>query len=137
MMPSWGNIGLVFLGGGLGSVLRLLVSVYAISRLGIGFPFGTLCVNVVGSFCIGVIVALAGERVQALSEAGRFFLAIGFCGGFTTFSTFSLETLTMLQSGRINGAAVYVAVSIIGCVVGTALGLGLVYWWWKNVVGEG
>ncbi len=137
MMPSWGNIGLVFLGGGLGSVLRLLVSVYAVSRLGTGFPFGTLCINVVGSFLIGIMVALAGERVQALSEAGRFFLAIGFCGGFTTFSTFSLETLTMLQSGRIGGAAVYVAVSIIGCVVGTALGLGLVYWWWKNVIGEG
>lgn len=137
MLAPWGHIGLVFLGGGLGSVLRFLLSAYVVSRLGTGFPFATLGINVVGSFFIGVFVALAGERIHALSEAGRFFFAVGFCGGFTTFSTFSLETLTMLQSGRVGLAGMYVLLSIIGCVLGTALGLGLVYWWWKNMMPEG
>lgn len=135
-MPSWGHIAVVFVGGGLGSALRFFLSAYIVSRAGAGFPLATLGINVVGSFFIGIVVALAGERIHALSESGRFFLAVGFCGGFTTFSTFSLEILTMLQSGKIGLAGIYIALSLLGCVLGTALGLGLVYWWWKNFIPE-
>lgn len=132
-MPSFLNIVLVFLGGGVGSVLRFLVSVLVVNRIGTSFPFATLGINVAGSLCIGVVVALAGERLSVLSESARFFLAVGFCGGFTTFSTFSLESLTILQSGRPLLAFVYVLLSVCLCVIGTASGLGLTYWWWKRM----
>jgi len=66
-MPSFLNIILVFLGGGVGSVLRFLVSVLLVNRIGTAFPFATLGINVAGSLCIGVVVALAGERLGVLS----------------------------------------------------------------------
>ena len=131
-MPSLLNIAFVFLGGGLGSVVRFLVSVAVANRFGAMFPFATLGINVLGSFLIGVVVALSGERLSVLSDHGRFFLAVGVCGGFTTFSTFSLESLTILQSGRPLLALVYVVLSVFLCVIGTASGLGLTYWWWKG-----
>lgn len=132
-MPSLLNIVLVFLGGGLGSLMRFFVSVFVGQRFGAAFPFATLGINVLGSLCIGIVVALAGERIGALSEHGRFFLAVGFCGGFTTFSTFSLEAFTMIQSGRAGMAMLYVLMSVCLCVIGTAAGLGLTYWWWKKL----
>jgi CrcB protein len=132
-MPSLLNIAFVFLGGGLGSVARFLLSVMVVNRIGTAFPFATLGINVLGSFLIGVVVALSGERLSILTDHGRFFLAVGVCGGFTTFSTFSLESFTMLQSGRPLLALVYVFLSVSLCVIGTASGLGLTYWWWKRL----
>lgn len=134
-MPSLLNIALVFLGGGIGSVGRFMASAMLAERFGTAFPFATLMVNCSGSFCIGVVVALAGDRVGALSDEWRFFLAVGFCGGFTTFSTFSLETLALMQSGRIISALAYSLASVLFCVIGTGAGLGLVYWWAKRVGG--
>jgi fluoride exporter len=136
MIISWVSIVLVFLGGGLGSVARFMVSSLMTTVLAQSvsknFPLPTLSINVAGSFCIGVVVALCGERVGALSASWRMFLAVGFCGGFTTFSTFSLEMLQLLQRGRTIEAALYAASSLVLCVLGTAAGLGVVYWWWKN-----
>lgn len=99
---------LVFLGGGAGSVLRYAV---ALMMNGRGWPWGTLAVNVLGSFLIGLVGALSGKGV--ISEEARLFLAVGLCGGFTTFSTFSGECLAMLRAGDWLIVAVYIAVSVL------------------------
>ncbi len=100
------SLALVALGGAAGSVLRYLTSVLAIELLGAAFPWGTLTVNVVGSFVIG---ALAGADVEGQA---RLLLVTGFLGGFTTFSAFSLEA-TMLWSRSPALSVGYVAASII------------------------
>ena len=87
---------LVLAGGALGSAARYLVAVWMVNRFGPDFPWGTLTVNVVGSFLIGLIATLADELGSIGSEA-RVFLIVGVLGGFTTFSAFSLETLRLLE----------------------------------------
>ncbi len=128
------NILVVFIGGGLGSVSRFFVSAAFIAQFGstIPFPYATLLINVVGSLLIGVFVQLASDNLGLLSAEGRLFFAVGFCGGFTTFSTFSLETLALLQSGRFGAAAAYISASLVLCIVGTAAGVGLTSWWFKR-----
>ena len=90
------NLLMVFVGGGLGSVSRYLISTATKSMM--PFPIGTLTVNVIGSFLMGVLVTfLLGK---SFSEPARLMLAAGFLGGFTTFSSFSIETLTLLEKGQ-------------------------------------
>ena len=98
-MMSLNNLIYVFIGGGTGAVCRCLVTNYIGSVHGIAFPFGTLTVNVIGSFLIGLIMTFAINNVGILSDAVRFLLVVGFLGGFTTFSSFSLETLTLIKAG--------------------------------------
>jgi CrcB protein len=107
-------------GGATGSVLRYAVSLWML-RAGNGFPLGTLAVNVIGSFLIGVLarVFLSVDQDYVL----RLALTTGFCGGFTTFSTFSAETLTLLQEGRAGRAAAYVVITLVLGVAATWLGL--------------
>jgi CrcB protein len=92
----------VGLGGFLGSVLRYLVSGWTHALLGERFPWGTLAVNVVGCFVLGGLAASAYEG-EALGPSARLFLFIGVIGGFTTFSAFGYETVTLIEAGR--GAA--------------------------------
>ena len=109
-------------GGALGAVARYLVYILAGHLLGTGFPFGTLIVNVVGSFAMGILVegmALA----WTVSPAARLFLAVGVLGAFTTFSTFSMDVAVLYERGRLGLAALYIAASVV-CSVG-ALFLGL------------
>ncbi|MCS6809173.1 MAG: fluoride efflux transporter CrcB [Bacteroidota bacterium] len=139
-MPSFTDVLIVFIGGGIGSVLRFTASLYitlylAETRLAGHLPVATLSVNVLGSLLIGVVVALAGEHLALLSPSARLLLAVGFCGGFTTFSTFSLETLSLVQTGRLALAVTYVLLSIIFCPLATASGLGITYWYWKRLSG--
>lgn len=119
-----GTVIAVAIGGALGSVARYALNVLAENRLGADFPWGILIVNVLGSFAIGVLFVLLVER-PGLSEAWRAFLMVGFLGGFTTFSTFSLQALELLQTGRYLESAAYVlgsmVLSIIGCLVGILL----------------
>ena len=114
---------LVALGGALGSVARYACSGIALRLVGVGFPYGTLFVNVVGSYAIGVIgtMAIAGGRTLAVSDI-RAFLITGILGGFTTFSAFSFETFTLARGGNLSGAAVNVALSLVLCFVAVALG---------------
>ncbi|TAE24374.1 MAG: fluoride efflux transporter CrcB [Candidatus Kapaibacterium sp.] len=123
---------LITIGGGLGSAARfavsLLVSHFTSNTAQTGFPLATFLVNIIGSFVLGGVVALTGERVNALSAEWRYFLAVGFCGGFTTFSTLSLELFTMLQEGRFGAAFGYISVSIFLGIASVGAGLGLVYW---------
>ena len=99
----------VFLGGGIGSVLRWLVGRWTLHLFGYGFPFGTLAVNVAGSLAIGLAVGL----LEGIGQPAKLFFVTGLLGGFTTFSAFSLDTLTMWQRGEPVLAALYVALSVI------------------------
>lgn len=112
---------LVALGGGVGAVCR-----YALSLIPMGskFPFPTLIANLAGAILIGFLAGCAG-RLPGFSPQWNLLLKTGFCGGFTTFSTFSLETVTLLENHRYLTAGSYAALSLGLCLGGVALGQGL------------
>lgn len=113
---------LVFIGAGIGGAVRHGVNVLALSLFGIGFPYGTLFINIIGSVLMGVVIGLfAGSHLTG--QDTRLFLTTGILGGFTTFSTFSLETVTLWERGQHIAAVGYVLASVIISV--TALGLTL------------
>ncbi len=113
----------VAIGGALGSVVRYACSSFFVRWLGAGFPYGTLFVNVVGSYAIGVLgtIAIAGGRALTPTDL-RAFLIVGILGGFTTFSAFSLETFTLARGGNLSGAAANVLLSLVLCFVAVWLG---------------
>jgi len=113
----------IALGGALGSVLRYALSTSIDSRWGEGFPWGTLSVNLIGCFLIGILTFLAGAdgRLWGNPET-RQFLITGVCGGFTTFSTFGLQTLNLMRDGDWLQAAAYVIGSVVLCLIGVWLG---------------
>ena len=116
----------VALGSVVGAVARFLVSVLCVSQFGDGFPWGTLFVNVTGSFVIGFYAALTGPDGRLfVSARQRLFVMVGICGGYTTFSAFSLETLRLVQSGKLQTAFVYLFVSAITWIAGVWLGHAL------------
>jgi CrcB protein len=113
----------VALGGALGSVARYACSNLASRWLGDGFPWGTLFVNVSGSFVIGLLAALVTADGRPLLGAdARAFVMIGVLGGFTTFSSFSLETLNLVRGGGIGAAGANIALSLALCLLGAWLG---------------
>lgn len=103
---------LVFLGSGIGGLLRHIVGVASARWLGIGFPVGTMCVNVIGSACMGAVAAYFAFRGTGANPL-RLFLTTGVIGGFTTFATFSLDTLTLAERGEVAAAAGYAALSLL------------------------
>lgn len=109
-------------GGALGAVLRFGMSSYVYRLLGRDFPYGTLAVNVVGSLLMGILFILFVER-GLVSAEWRSAIIIGFLGAFTTFSTFSIETLMLMESGELSRAALNVVLSVTLCLVATWLGL--------------
>jgi fluoride exporter len=116
----------VALGSIVGAVARFLVSVLLVSQFGDGFPWGTLFVNVTGSFVIGFYAALTGPDGRLfVSARQRLFVMVGICGGYTTFSAFSLETLRLVQSGKVQTAFVYLLVSAITWIAGVWIGHAL------------
>ena len=116
----------VALGSIVGAVARFLVSVLSVSQFGDGFPWGTLFVNVTGSFAIGFYAALTGPDGRLfVSPRQRQFVMVGICGGYTTFSSFSLETLRFVQSGNAQTALVYLLVSAITWIASVWLGHAL------------
>ena len=117
----------VALGGALGSVLRYWLGGLIAEKAGTTFPLGTLTINVTGSFLIGLFAALHGDQGRALASPGfRQFFMIGICGGYTTFSTFSLETLNLAREGEFFYAGGNVIFSVILCLVAVWLGWLLV-----------
>lgn len=112
------NLLLIGLGGAIGSMLRYAGSLLISTKQ---FPYATLSVNIIGSFIIGVVFALS-IRDEAFSNNWKLFLATGLCGGFTTFSAFSLENMGLLQSGKYSMALVYIAISILLGIAATFLG---------------
>lgn len=118
---------LVFLGAGIGGVLRHGVNVGCARLCGTAFPWGTLTVNVIGSFLMGAIAAwLAFKAGEGWSQPVRLFLTIGILGGFTTFSAFSLDTILIWERGQMGLAAAYVAASVVLSIAGLLAGLALI-----------
>jgi len=115
------TLSLVALGGALGAGLRYLAGVGILRLVGHGdFPVAILSVNVIGSFLMGVSVVIAAQR--GLTHLGPFVMT-GLLGGFTTFSAFSLETMTLIERGQIGFASLYVVLSVGLSIGGLALGL--------------
>lgn len=112
----------VMIGGALGSAARYLTGRAALTALGPDFPYGTLAVNLVGGLLMGVLTAILA-RVGGLAEPWRLFLGVGVLGGFTTFSSFSLDAVTMIERGALAPALGYVLVSVIGSIVALFAGL--------------
>lgn len=109
------------LGGALGSILRYLVGAFMQRSAHIGFPVGTLAVNVLGCFLIGIL-AQHYSNIQAYPNV-RAALITGFCGGFTTFSAFSLETVGLLRGGEYGRTAAYLVLSVSLSILATISGM--------------
>ena len=115
---------LVFLGGGVGAALRHGVNMLAARLLSGAFPWGTLCINVLGSFVMGAVVEFWAQK-SGLPQQARLFLTTGILGGFTTFSAFSLDAALLFERGEVGLAALYVGASVILSLVAVAAGLAL------------
>ena len=112
----------VALGGALGSMARYATGIYVGRWLGMAFPWGTLLINIVGSFLIGAFAESFALRWDA-SPSTRVFLVVGICGGYTTFSTFSLDIVTLLNRGETVLAGTYILASVVLGVAGLYGGL--------------
>jgi len=116
------NILLIGSGGFVGSVLRYLSQQYLQRFFDTTFPIGTMTVNILGCFIIGIIYGLS-ERGNILTPEMRMLLAVGFCGGFTTFSSFAYESLTLLKGGGLFHLSIYLGASVAFGFVATYLGM--------------
>jgi len=113
---------LVGTGGFLGSISRFLTSKFMQSYFPSAFPFGTFVVNISGCFLIGLIFGFS-ERSSLLTPGWKMFLAVGFCGGFTTFSTFANENLALLRDGEVFNFLLYAGLSVFLGIAATFLGV--------------
>ena len=111
----------VFVGGGLGAMCRYFLTNLLAEKFG-NFPIGTFVANILGSFAMGIVLGILLNRS---SENFRLFAAVGFLGGFTTFSSFSAENLTLIGNGQIFFAAINIFVSVAAGIFACALGLNL------------
>jgi fluoride exporter len=115
---------LVFLGAGIGGALRHAVNIATARLFGMGFPWGTLTVNVVGGFAMGMLAGwLALKTGESWTQSVRLFFATGILGGFTTFSAFSLEAVLLWERGASAAAAAYVLASVVLSIAGLLAGL--------------
>ncbi|MBB1361414.1 MULTISPECIES: fluoride efflux transporter CrcB [unclassified Shewanella] len=119
------NVFLVALGGSIGAVLRYLLSIFMIQVFGSSFPFGTLLVNLLGSFLMGVVYALG--QLSHISPEIKALIGIGLLGALTTFSTFSNETLLLLQEGLWQKAILNVLLNVTLCLFMVYLGQQLIF----------
>lgn len=115
----------IAIGSALGGLARYGCGLLAVALWGAAFPWGTLIINIVGSFVIGGFATLTGPDGRVyVAPLGRQFVMVGLCGGYTTFSAFSLETLGLLQRRPLAGAS-YIALSLVLCLLGVWLGHAL------------
>jgi CrcB protein len=112
----------VALGAALGANARYLVSVLVAERFGASFPYGTLIINVTGSLALGFFLTLIGQRV-ALNPLWRLFVATGFLGGYTTFSTYTYEAALLLRVGAFGPALLYLFGSVVAGMLGVFVGI--------------
>ena len=119
------NLLLVGLGGGIGSMLRYAAGLLINSKY---FPYATLAVNIIGSFIIGIVLAMS-IKVDGIPDQWKLFLATGICGGFTTFSAFSMENMELFQNGKPGMAVMYIMLSIVLGIGAAFLGFYLSREW--------
>ncbi|UJF20942.1 fluoride efflux transporter CrcB [Shewanella sp. OMA3-2] len=119
------NILFVALGGSIGAVLRYLISIFMIQVFGSSFPFGTLLVNVLGSFLMGIVYALG--QLSHLSPEVKSLVGVGLLGALTTFSTFSVETLLLMQQGLWFKSMLNVLLNVSLCLFMVYLGQQLIF----------
>ena len=112
----------IFIGSGLGGITRYSLGKWITSLHNIQFPFETLVVNISACLLLGFIVGLADHK-QMISDTTRLFWVVGFCGGFSTFSTFSSETLSLFQTSQTTSAIIYIFSSVLFCLTATFAGL--------------
>jgi len=117
---------IVFLGGGIGAALRHGVNLIAPRLLGTHFPYATLFENVTGSLVMGLLAGYFAFRSGDTAQTWRLFLTTGILGGYTTFSTYSLDSMLLYERGEIGLAALYVIGSVVLSIGGLAAGLSLV-----------
>lgn len=115
------NYIVVFLGAGIGGSLRYCLSTFIYKILPMVFPFGTLLINVAGSLALGIIIFGFDEK-ELLSPLMKLFLGVGFCGGFTTFSTFSFETFNLLKGSEFMLAGLNILLNVIVSFIGVYIG---------------
>lgn len=111
-------------GAALGATTRYYITLWAAARFGTAFPYGTLIVNIAGGAILGFFLTLAATR-QELSPAARLLISTGFCGSLTTFSTFSYETILLLQEGRTALAMVNIVGSLVAGLIAVVAGAAL------------
>ncbi len=114
---------LIFVGAGIGGVSRFFVSQFFYGILGRQFPYGTLIVNVSGCFLMGLFFVILLERFNDMASPLRSLLLIGLLGGYTTFSSFSIETLLLIENGSTLAAMLNIFLSLILCILATWLGI--------------
>ncbi len=116
------NLIAIFLGGGIGAVSRFLITLNLTKIYNVNLPIATFLVNIIGSFAIGFLYILFMGKTD-LTPALKFALTVGFCGGLTTFSTFSLELFEMISHQQFMQAAIYALLSVLVCLVMTGIGV--------------
>ena len=116
---------LITLGGAIGTLLRYLVSLMAARWLGADFPYGTLIANVAGAFVIGVVQQLGTEPIVVIPDNTRLFLTTGMMGGLTTYSTFSYETVRLMEGGLWTEAWINIVVTTAVCLTLCFVGMGV------------
>ena len=119
------SVFLVFLGAGLGGVLRYVVNQASARSFGLDFPYGTLTVNIVGSFAMGLLAGWLALRASGGGQGVRLFFATGVLGGFTTFSAFSLDAVLLWERGRWMAAALYAGGSVFAAIAALIAGLAI------------
>jgi CrcB protein len=120
------SYGWVALGSALGGMSRYWLGGVVARSIGDGFPYGTLIINIIGSFIIGFFGTMTlPDGPRPASVEARLFVMVGLCGGFTTFSSFSLQTFELLRSGESIRAATYIVASVLLCLLGTVFGHAL------------
>jgi CrcB protein len=122
-MPAMLTYVWIALGGAIGTLLRFWLNLVLTSRFGETLPWGTIAINITGSFAIGLFAALSetGGRLPVSTDM-RLFVLVGLCGGFTTFSSFSLQTLALFQAGEPARAIANVLLSVLCCLVAVWIG---------------
>lgn len=120
---------LVMIGGALGAAARYLTGRATLTAFGPDFPYGTLTVNLIGGLLMGVLVGILARVGSGAAEPWRLFLGVGVLGGFTTFSSFSLDVVGMIERGTIGMAALYTLGSVVGSVVALFAGLWFTRHW--------
>ena len=122
-MGSFTSYFWLFVGAGIGGALRHGANRASVALVGLGFPAGTLFVNLAGCFAMGVLASLFAFRGEWFTQHSRLFLTTGILGGFTTFSAFSLDAAVIWERGQTGLASTYVLVSLAGSLVGVFVGL--------------